>query len=251
MKHILEKSLEVVRSVLHILYPVRCPLCDELVNRGKEPGGYPVCSKCRETAKRAKEPVCKKCGKPLTDTRREYCADCNFHPHYFEQGKALWVHQGKVKESVYRLKYHNRREYGKSFGQEMAKEYAGWIRRKGIQGIIPIPLHKKRRWQRGYNQAEIIAKELGKQLQLPVYTEVLKRSIDTKPQKELDNKERKENLKRAFDADIGKLPQNVTCVLLVDDIYTTGSTMDGAARALKSAKVKNVYSLCVSIGKGH
>lgn len=248
-KEIMSKILLFIMGLLHILYPKRCPICDRVLKTPAFSGEYPICGSCREKAEYAAEPVCKKCGKPLTDQRREYCGDCTRHAHSFTQGKALWVYKGCVKESVYRLKYSNRREYGKSYAQELARQYGRWIRQKGVQAIIPIPLHKKRQRQRGYNQAEIIARELGRLLELPVCAGLLVRCADTRPQKELDDRERKANLKKAFR--VNGDTEGLERVLLVDDIYTTGSTMDGAAEVLKRAGVPEIYVISVSIGRGY
>jgi ComF family protein len=154
-----------------------------------------------------------------------------------------------VKESVYRLKYSNRREYAISYAQELARVYGGWIEEKGVEALVPIPLHPKRQRRRGYNQAQLIARELGRLLDIPVETKLLKRVINTRPQKELNDKERKNNLKKAFKICTNDVQLNQ--VLLVDDIYTTGSTMDGAAEELKKAGVGNVYVVSACIGRGY
>ncbi len=235
-----------VTGLLHLLYPKRCPICDRIVYTPLMSREYPICSTCQDRVEYASEPSCKKCGKPLTDERREFCQDCTRHNHLFDQGKALWVYKGCVKESIYRLKYGNRREYALSYAQELARRYGSWIRRRKIEVLVPIPLHRKRRRQRGYNQAELIARELGRILELPVDARALMRHHNTKPQKELDDKERRSNLKEAFGA--SETPWRR--VLLVDDIYTTGSTMDGASGALRKAGVTEIYFLSVSIGRG-
>ena len=245
----MEKIFHIWRELLHILYPVRCPICDRPVHTDFGCHVYPICDTCKGRVEYVKEPACKRCGKPITDERGEFCGDCLRKRHAFTQGKALWVYRGCVKQSIYRLKYSNRREYGLAYAQELARIYGGWIRRKGIDMIIPIPLHKKRRRQRGYNQAEIIAKELGRLLKLPVYGKLLVRNVYTRPQKELNDKERKNNLKKAF-----KIVQNnvqLKHILLVDDIFTTGSTIDGAAEVMREAGASEVYFVSVSIGRGY
>lgn len=238
-----------ITGLLHILYPKRCPVCDKVVAASPFDREYPICNSCRRTVEYVVEPVCKVCGKPISNERGEFCGDCRKQKHAFIQGKALWIYKGKVKQSIYRLKYGNRREYGIAYAQELVKRYGGWIKKKQIQAIVPIPLHKKRRRQRGYNQAEIIAEEMGRLLRLPVYKNLLIRCVHTRPQKELNDKERKNNLKKAF-----KMSENnvqLDHILLVDDIYTTGSTMDGAAAALLEAGVSEVYFVSVSIGRGY
>lgn len=258
-----EFLLQAVLGLLHLLYPKRCPICDGVVRpkKGMEflVGGrkewipavryYPICDTCRKRITYVQEPVCKQCGKPLEEERQELCSDCSRKNHVFLQGKAPWVYKGAVKESVYRLKYSNRREYAISYAQEMVGRYGDWLGRRKLDAIIPIPLHRKRKSQRGYNQAELISRELGRLIQVPVRSDVLLRCVNTRPQKELNDKERKNNLKKAFK--IAKNGVQLDCVLLVDDIYTTGSTMDGAAQALKDAGVSRVYVISVSIGRGY
>lgn len=233
---------------MHLLYPPRCPVCDRIVPVSFGKWEFPICPECRESIEYVREPACKKCGKPLTDERREYCGDCMRHSHAFTQGKALWVYRDAVKQSIYRLKYANRREYGIAYAQEMVRVYGNWIRGRRIQAIVPIPLHKRRKRQRGYNQAGIIAKEIGEQTGLPVLDNLLVRSVYTRPQKELNDKERKNNLKNAFK--IGQNNVQLERILLVDDIFTTGSTMDGAAEVLKEAGASEVFFVSVSIGRG-
>lgn len=230
------------RQILGLLYPPRCPVCDQVIWPKQR-----ICHACRKKIHAVLEPACMKCGKPLSDSRKEFCYDCRQKKHFFEQGKALWVYDQEIKRSIYRFKYQNRREYGRTYASEMAEQFGCWIRSRKIQAIIPVPLHKNRQRQRGYNQAEILALELGRILGLPVYNDILIRIKDTKPQKILNDAERKNNLKKAFKTteDIVQLQ----CVLVVDDIYTTGSTLDAAACVLAKAGVKEINICCISIGK--
>lgn len=237
-----------VKRLLHILYPVRCPFCDKIISVPFLEKKYSICSRCLEEIEYVREPACKKCGKPIENEREEFCQDCRKTTHYFVQGKAVWVYKGAVKKSIYRLKYGNRREYATTYAQEIVQQYGYWIKKKQIQGIIPIPLHKKRRRERGYNQAELIAREIGRQMNLPVYNNFLIRSMDTRAQKELNDKERKNNLKKAFK--IQKNDVQLDRILLVDDIYTTGSTINAASRTLQEIGSAEIYFVSVSIGRG-
>lgn len=227
--------------ILNFLYPPRCPICDAAVLPGKR-----ICAGCKEKLRPASGNVCLKCGKPLADERKEFCADCAKKPRRFTQGRALWIYEKEAKASIYRFKYQNKREYGSAYAEEIARRDGDWILSKGIQAIIPVPLHKNRKRKRGYNQAEILAKELGRLLKLPVKDGILVRIRDTKPQKTLSDGERKRNLKHAFHVTGGMAPERV---LLVDDIYTTGSTLDAAAAALLEAGAAKVYVYCLSIGE--
>lgn len=232
---------EADRRILDLMYPLRCPICDKVVQ--KEHG---ICPQCRKKLHVVSEPICMKCGKPISDIRREFCSDCSRKMHHFVQGRALWIYGKEVRESLYRFKYQNKREYARTYAMEIVGKHEAWIQSKKIQVILPIPLHKNRRRKRGYNQAAVLAEELGRLLNLPVDTKTLLRVHDTKPQKTLGDVQRKQNLNHAFITKQNKLSYNT--VLLVDDIYTTGSTFDAAAKALSDAGVSKIYTCCVGIG---
>lgn len=239
----------VKESLLHLLFPPRCPFCDGILFHSVFLPPEQVCSECLDRQEYVKEPVCQKCGKPLEDEREEYCYDCSRRNWEYVQGKALWVYKGTVRDSLYRFKYHNRREYARYYGRELARIYGGWIRRCRIQAIIPIPLSRRRLRQRGFNQADLVARQVGKELGIPVYSHLLLRVRDTRAQKELNDEERKNNLKRAFKTSANKV--QLDHILLIDDIYTTGSTMNEAAKELKQAGAVRVYCLSISIGRGY
>ena len=236
--------IHTVRNIIaDLVYPRRCPVCDEIV----EMPAF-ICKECRNKILYIEEPVCKKCGKPLEDERAEYCFDCNRKKHEFDAGRALFVYQGDIKKSLYRYKYSNKREYAKAYGEETVRVCGDWIESLMIDAIIPVPLHKSRKRKRGYNQAELYAREIGNKLNIPVMANLVTRTVNTQPQKELNVKERKNNLKKAF-----KIQQNIVQlnnILLVDDIYTTGNTMDAVACELRNAGIQNIYILCISIGEG-
>lgn len=188
-----------------------------------------------------------KCGKPVEE-EEEFCSDCARGERAFEQGRSLWIHRTPAADAVYRFKYHNRRCYGKIFAEELVREYRECLERWEIEEIIPVPLHRIRKRRRGYNQSEVLARELGKILKIPVGTEVVFRIRNTRPQKELDEKERVRNLKGAFG--VSKKWKPCGNILVVDDIYTTGSTIHHVAGVLKKAGALKVYFLTISIGQG-
>lgn len=188
------------------------------------------------------------CGKPLEREQQEYCRDCQRREAAFEQGRSVWLHQPPVSQGIYKFKYQNKRYYGQIFASEMAGRYKEQIRRWGIEEIVPVPLHTVRKRKRGFNQAEILACELGKRLDIPVNKSVLYRVLNTKPQKGLDDTERVANLKGAFG--VARNSGLQKHVLLVDDIYTTGNTIHRTAKLLRLAGAEKVYFLTISIGQG-
>ncbi len=228
-----------IETVWDYIYPPRCPVCDGISVQS-------ICDTCRRDLVYVREDYCMKCGKPLMGDREEYCADCRKRRHYFEQWRALLSYQGQIRPSLYRLKYANRREYAAVYGREMANRLGGWVCRMRITRIVPIPLHSSRQRKRGYNQAALLAKELGRCLELPVDTRLLCRVRKTAPQKTLTSRQRKENLAGAFQVRGAVRPGEG--ILLVDDIYTTGHTADAAAFCLKSSGSCRVYVMSAAIG---
>ncbi|MCI7814497.1 MAG: ComF family protein [Lachnospiraceae bacterium] len=232
--------------VIGIFYPYQCPFCRTIVG-----GGHPdLCASCRENIKKISEPRCKKCGRPIRVPEKEFCGDCEEKPHLYEEGMALYLYEGEVRKAVHRLKFQNQRVYGEIFGKAMAEAFEEKIKKWGVEAVIPVPMYKKKQRKRGYNQAELLAREVAQRLELPLLCDLVVRTRDTKPQKELTGKERENNLKKAFLMvdDAVKLRK----ILIVDDIYTTGSTVDAMADVLKRHGVEAVYfiSLCIGQGEG-
>lgn len=232
------------RQTASILFPPRCPLCDGLL-----PPGENVHAHCARKLPVITGNVCLKCGKAVHGSRVEYCDDCLRNRHVFDNGRALFLYQGVMKECMYRFKYANRREYAVWFAKEAVKRKGDWLMQQEPQLIIPIPMYRKKQQQRGYNQALVFARALSDETGIPFSRNFVQRIHDTKPMKFLNNIERKNNLKNAFQAaeNIVKYKK----VLLVDDIYTTGYTMDEVARELRIAGVDHISFLCVCIGRGN
>lgn len=127
-------------------------------------------------------------------------------------------------------------------------QYGDWICRRQVEEIIPVPLYPSKQRRRGYNQAELLADALGRAMQIPVNKKAVFRIRRTKPQKNLDDRQREQNLRGAFGVSVQwRAPASV---LLVDDIYTTGSTMHRISGMLKKAGAEKVYFLTISIGQG-
>lgn len=188
------------------------------------------------------------CGKPLKSEEEEFCADCAGRESWYRAGRSVWLHQEPVSGALYRFKYHNRRCYAEIFAEKMDTKYAKQLETWEIEEIIPIPLHRVRRRKRGFNQSELLAEQLAQKTGIPINRNVLYRIRNTKPLKEMDGKERRRNLQGAFGVSSDWNP--CRNVLLIDDIYTTGSTIERAAKLLRKAGVQNVYFLTVSIGQG-
>ncbi|WP_026526734.1 ComF family protein [Butyrivibrio sp. VCD2006] len=232
----------ITERIVSILYPRRCPVCDDIVKHNE---GL-IHAECKRVIKPAGRVICMKCGKPLTDPDEEYCHDCASMRHYFDRGVGVFRYRS-VSGSVYRFKYSGRKEYA-DFYADAAKRYLGSVIKDfNAEVIIPVPMYANKQKKRGYNQAEIFAKALGKSMNIPVRNDVVIRVRDTVPMKMLDSSERRSNLKKAFN--IRENDVKFKCIILIDDIYTTGSTMDELAREFRRHGVERIFFVTLAIGQ--
>ena len=237
-------SRNIIDVFLELLYPKRCIACDKvLLNIEKEMG---FCRACSKKIKLVGPDYCLKCGTPINN-KEELCHNCKKGTHFFEQNKAIFIYTGEMKNAMYRFKYANRRCYGKTFVWHAMKIYGNWIKEMDFDVIIPVPMYEKKKRKRGYNQAEVFAKRLSQATGIPVEDGIVRRKLDTVAMKQLNRLKRTKNLLKAFT--ILKNDVQFRKVLIVDDIYTTGSTLDEVARVLKDGGVKEVYGLCICTGQ--
>ena len=189
-----------------------------------------------------------KCGKQLETEEQEYCHDCATREHVFDRGVAAFAYSDSMKKSMYAFKYNNRREYAQFYADAIAEKYGDIIKIWGPQVIVPVPLHKARLRKRGYNQAEILAKALSRRLGIPVDAGCLLRIKNTTPQKKLNDRQRCNNINNAFQ--MTKYSVEYKKILLIDDIYTTGATINECAMVMKKSGVEKVFFATVCIGRG-
>ena len=264
--------------IFSLIYPKRCPICDKILN----PEEQEIHSSCKKNIYYVSNPSCMRCGRPVENASYELCYPCHSDKDFIQtysnqkhnsqerfvpsfsyirqnqyrrkqqeeldfHGKAVFLYKGSIKISLYRFKYSNKREYAKFFAKEAVRLYGMWIRQNGIELIVPIPMHKKKQRKRGYNQAESFARELSILTRIPIDTHLLERIKDTIPQKNLNKQERKNNLKNAFQT-TKSIVQYTQRILIVDDIYTTGSTMQAVTACLKEAGAEKIFILSIAIG---
>ena len=218
-------------KILDILYPRRCPVCGDIT------GGFGrmICPDCLHKLSFVRSPVCKKCG----------VKNLVVQPTH---GIALLNYDETARHSMAQIKYNNKREYLDFYGTALTARYGRTIRRMQADALVPVPVHATRKKTRGFNQAEILARVIGKKLGIPVIPEMLVRNKKTLPQKDLSAAERLKNLSGAFAA--GAIPEGIRSVILVDDIYTTGSTIEACARALRASGISRVYFVVICMTGG-
>lgn len=239
---------EKYRKAFRLIYPMRCPGCDEILTLKNRDRGF--CDWCFEEIREIEGALCLKCGKMLLDGTREYCKDCMNINHSFDANRALFLYQGPIVEGMYRFKYSNRRDYADIFSEYIVSKLDGFLKEINGDGkldaIIPIPMNEKSVKERGYNQAEALGEYLSEKIGVPCLENVILRDKSTKKMKTLDPVERRINLIHAFK--YGKTSVKLRKILLVDDIYTTGATMDSVSSVLKKYGVDEIYSVCICIG---
>lgn len=206
------------------LYPLRCPICDRPAGEGRK-----LCMDCEAELCYASEPSCMKCGKKVWSDDKLLCADCEKRHHLFARGFQLFEYES-IRDSLFRFKYEGRQEYAAFYGEQIYQKLGTTLQNLRPDAIVPVPIHDERLLKRGYNQAELLARELSKHLEVPVESNLICRQKNTKAMKELGPDERKNNLRGAF-----KLCQNdvsFKTIVIIDDIYTTGSTVDAVCKEL-------------------
>ncbi|MBQ8877674.1 MAG: ComF family protein [Lachnospiraceae bacterium] len=243
LKTELKKLHKVWTVAEELLFPTRCAVCDDVTDDKENR----VCRSCTEKIVYIKPPFCMKCGKQLWEEDDEYCTDCSRKKHFYIQGTALYEY-GSMADSLFRFKYASRAEYACFYGRELWEKRRRWLLAIKPDALVPVPVHPSRKRKRGYNQASLIAKELSELSGIPVNEELIARTKRTKAQKELSERQRQNNLKKAF-----KILQNdvkLNTIVIIDDIYTTGSTIDAVAELLLQAGVGKVYYMVMAIGRG-
>ena len=223
-----------------LVYPPRCPICQKILLKEEKP----VCPDCRKHLPWIREPRCKKCGRPLEDEQKEYCERCMQQEHFYRQGQCTFVYTGKLRDSLLRMKFENHREYIPFFAQAMALSQGPFLKRIGARTLVPVPLHPQKRKARGFDQCFLLCRSLSQLTGTDLCGDALLRVKQTTPQKGLDAGSRRENLQDAFAFRENAFLQEP--VVIVDDIYTTGATIDSAARTLQLAGITDIWfvALC-------
>ena len=227
--------------LLDMLYPKKCPLCHEALKDRNQL----LCGKCAEKIRPFSGALCMKCGKPVK-MEEEYCPVCRADGHYFTEGRSIFFYGEAWRQSLVRFKYYGCREYGDFYAKAMSVYGRKYLERWKPQLIVPVPLHSAKKRMRGFNQAAYLAEKLSCYTGIPWTDSLVLKIRNTRSQKKLDAAHRRNNLRNAYE--VTKKLDDIS-ILVVDDVYTTGSTMDAMAMCLTDAGAQAVYFLTVCAGR--
>lgn len=231
-------------ALLDWIFPPVCLLCGEFLPLEKSARDF--CAQCSGEMPFIEKAVCPNCGRPLgqEETVCRICKNGNF---LFQRGFGAFTY-ADMRHAIHHFKFRGCKQDAKPLGRLMVeymdKTYpALW---QSVDVLVPVPAHKKRQKSRGFNQAALLAQEIGKRTQIPCVTDNLVRIRETAPQNKLNALERLENCRNAFGVLDGSVFQGKR-ILLIDDIYTTGATANACAGVLYRAGAKEVIPYSLSI----
>ena len=230
---------------IDLIFPPRCSACGEKLSK-EDPSLY-FCSTCLDQFRFLAPPLCPLCGSPYTDKTSEshLCQACLLSPPPFTAARFVASYEGVMQDALHRFKYGGDTHVGEALGEIMASFAWPLFEIRDYSMIIPVPLHVKKLRERGFNQALILSKVIAKHHRLKLDYLSLRRTKFTQPQTALGKKARQTNVIGVFDV---AHPENLKGekVILIDDVYTTGSTLMECARTLKKAGVATIAVLTMA-----
>jgi ComF family protein len=251
------KAADAVRSRIRgmcealasLVFPAPCRICKRILDTGNR---IPFCHECIEAIKEPlREPLCSKCGRPIVSTivtegiSLPLCHLCRSGVYAFEMARSFGAYTPRMSRAILLLKYGNVAPLGGWFARVLAGLIQSRPEDYAADAVVPVPLDRTRFLERGYNQAELIAKPLARLLGIPFRSYLLVRTRPRPNHLRLTRRERWETVRGAY-APCERAPVDKLRVLLVDDVFTTGATLDACSRALKGAGAARVVGLTVA-----
>jgi ComF family protein len=234
-----------LKAFLDILFPPRCHFCKVFIPDADD---LHLCARCLGACGVIRSPLCNRCGVPFyTDLGEDHlCGRCIDRQPPFTAARAAFLFEGPVRELIHRLKYNRRVQHRRLLARLAVRRLATFISESQADLVIPVPLHVKRLRQRGFNQAVLLGEILAREWGLPLIRRNLRRIRWTEPQINLSLAERAANVRGAFSISEPLLVRDKR-IILVDDVYTTGSTVSECSRVLNDAGASAVF--VVTIGR--
>jgi ComF family protein len=232
-----------ITAALDLVFPALCPACGATLGIGRRD---PLCGTCWTGIERIRHPRCVRCGAAPFDADAELapvtCLPCHEVPPAFDYARSAAQYRGPLREAVHAFKFRGKRPLAGVLG-DLLVEQCGTSVAAEVTALVPVPLPRDRARERGYNQAELLAARVGARLDIPVKPRWLRRVKPTVPQSDLAAAERRANVRGAFGASRAVAGQHV---VIIDDVFTTGATVEECARALRAAGAVRVGVLTVA-----
>jgi ComF family protein len=238
---------------LNLIYPYSCEICGKKIRESK---GYAICDNCFKKIKLISFPFCYQCGKPLSPMvsfeEKALCTSCSVKKKHLYFNRSIAYYQDVMRKCIHLLKYKKQVKLIQPLGKLIVDflEYSNPYNLKEIDLIIPIPLFKDDFEKRGFNQSALLAKYVAGYFSIKYCENWLIKDKRNASQVGLSKNERKNNVKGVYtvDASWSCCKKDIYNVLLIDDIFTTGATIEACCKELKRAGVKNVFALTLARG---
>jgi len=235
---------QTARDMLGLVVPPMCSVCGDMVDAPGLLGA--ICRDCRGTLQPCGRGVCPVCGYPVALKRGRRCPHCPPRPVYFESARSALLYHGALLDAFYAFKYHGHDELGVPLARIMFEEIGWFAKEPPARAVLtPVPLHYLRRWQRGYNQSAILATEFGRLAGVPTLDGALARIRHTPRQALQPRNRRGENVRGAFEVGDRSAVRGAH-IGLVDDLLTSGHTVNACARTLMEGGAASVRVLTLA-----
>jgi competence protein ComFC len=233
-------------AVASVLFPAPCRTCRQPLETSSR---IPICPTCLDSLQRIESPLCRRCGRPFPSVfdaeALRLCRACVRGLYGFDLARSFARYDPTMQRLVTLLKYSPAAPLGSWLAGQLDPIIRAETAFEKVTHVVPVPLDRKRLRERGYNQAELIARPLAKRLGLPIATDLLIRLRSRPARLKLSRRERWETVRGAFQArQNGGVDKSH--ILLVDDVLTSGATLDACARALRSAGAEAIYAVTVA-----
>lgn len=246
-----ERIAEGLRAAADVILPRTCAVCETRLNLNERH----LCLHCMAELplthfwERSHNAMADRFNMMIERGVDSYLTDGRLERYAYAAALFFYDGEGKYRRIPHRLKYHADLSLGRDFGRMLGRKIRESGHFQDVDAVIPVPLHWTRRWKRGYNQAEVIAEEVARELGVFMRTDILRRCRRTRTQTKVSPEEKAINVKGAFKADKARaLEDNLHHILLVDDVFTTGSTLHNCFLALRAVLPVSVRISIATLG---
>lgn len=238
--------MSILRQFIDLIFPPRCTVCRRFFHDEVQPDST-ICPRCAEEFNEIVPPFCPICRRPFSSGIEEnhVCERCLRKPPFYDLLGAPFLYKGTLMEAIHQFKYAGKSHLAESLGPVLASFAEVWLGNTNGFLTMPVPLHPRRLRERGFNQSLLLSRHVASRLGTDLDYLSLRRAIHTLPQTGLDKDQRRKNIRKAFALNVTE-PLKDRDILLVDDVATTGNTLNECARILKRGGCGRVLALVLA-----